>query len=75
MLSNLCKNQCVMLVVIIGLFYIAYKGYCRYKGKGSTDNEEENEENEDTTKKLESDKKIDYDKIGRTVEEIMRKQI
>jgi len=62
-----------MIVVAIGLFFVAYKCYCKNKGKGGS---EDNEEEEGSDKKIETDKEtIDQNKINRTVDEINRKQL
>jgi hypothetical protein len=85
---NFANNQtrCIMIVVIILLFYVAYKGYCKFKCGGAKSESEE----EDTGGLIEKTKikdgskvekgkdgkgDINFDLINRTVEDIMRKQI
>ena len=82
---NFANNQtrCIMIVVIILLFYVAYKGYNKFKGgSAKSDNDEEESGGliektkvKDGAKVPSSKNDIDFDKINRTVEDIMRKQI
>ena len=86
---NLANNQtrCIMIVVIVLLFYVAYKGYCKYKGGAATTKEEGEGEGEEDGGLIEKSKikdgskvekgkdNIDFDRVNRLVEDIMRKQI
>jgi flagellar basal body-associated protein FliL len=87
-MMNFASNQtrCIMIVVIILLFYLAYKGYCKFKGSGpKVESEEEEEETgliEKTKTKIKDGNKVEkgksdinFDVINRLVEDIMRKQI
>lgn len=79
-LGGSSQGRCIMILAIIALFYVAYKGYCKYtnRGKNSIDDEEESNKKEApilTKTKESSPPTVDGDKINRTVDNIMRKQI
>ena len=76
------QTRCIMIVVIILLFYVAYRSYNKFKGGGAKGEAEEEEEGGfiEKTKvkdgsKVAGNNDVDYDKINRIVEDIMRKQI
>ena len=71
------KSKCIMLLVIIGLFYVAYKGYCKYVNKSKDDEEESNKKEAPILSKTKESTPptVDADKINRTVDNIMRKQL
>ena len=73
------QMKCLVLVVIVVLFYIAYKGYNKYKNKDETKGNAsaaESDKDKEITKKLDTSKPdVDYDKIQRIVDNIMRQQI
>ena len=76
------QSRCIIIVVVIVLFYIAYRSYSKYKNNKVKDSDSDDEtsglisksENKNVNGK-DSEINIDYDKINRTVENIMRKQI
>tara|TARA_B110000908_G_C10266101_1_gene464104 strand:+ start:685 stop:942 length:258 start_codon:yes stop_codon:yes gene_type:complete len=83
---NFADNQtrCITIVVIILLFYVAYKGYCKFKCIPTKDDDEEEESGggliekskiKDGSKVEKGKDSIDFDKINRLVDDIMRKQV
>ncbi len=77
-LGGSSQGRCIMILAIIALFYVAYKGYCKYTNKKKGDDEEESNKKEapilSKTKEA-TPPTVDGDKINRTVDNIMRKQL
>lgn len=90
-MPTICNREvpsCLIIGVIIVLFYLAYKGYCKFTTKSGDDSDDDGDDGEgllskgdkkkkDCKKGLKGDKNrdIDYDKVQRFCDEIMRQQI